>query len=89
MRRLTFTTRFKKDLKRQKRRGKKFDFLEHILDEISRSGDAPENCRPHNLSGNWDGHRECHIEPDWLLIYLVQEDEVIFYRTGTHSDLFK
>ncbi|MCD6535284.1 MAG: type II toxin-antitoxin system YafQ family toxin [Deltaproteobacteria bacterium] len=88
MRQPEFTNRFKKDLKRQQKRGKKPHKLEFIIDELCREGEAPKNCRPHNLSGDWVGYKECHIEPDWLLIYTVNEETVIFYRTGTHSDLF-
>ncbi|MEA3290792.1 MAG: type II toxin-antitoxin system YafQ family toxin [Pseudomonadota bacterium] len=88
MRQPVFTNRFKKDLKRQKRRGKQPHKLEYIVSAICAAGDAPENCRPHSLAGNWSGYRECHIEPDWLLVYAVEEETVMFYRTGTHSDLF-
>jgi mRNA interferase YafQ len=88
MRKPFYSTRFRRDLKRQKKRGKSRHKLEYIIQEICRSGDAPEECRPHNLSGNWAGYRECHIEPDWLLIYTVTDEDVTFYRSGTHSDLF-
>ena len=88
MRQPEFTNRFKKDIKRQKKRGKKFGKLEQIIAEICETGTAPTQCRPHNLIGNWSGYTECHIEPDWLLIYTVQVETVTFYRTGTHSDLF-
>jgi mRNA interferase YafQ len=88
MRQPQFTNRFKKDLKRQKKLGKTPHKLEHIIHAICVSGDAPQDCRPHILSGNWSGYWECHIEPDWLLIYSVEEETATFYRTGTHSDLF-
>ena len=88
MRQPEFTNRFKKDLKRQKKRGKKPGKLEQIINEICEAGTAPAQCRPHNLIGTWNGYAECHIEPDWLLIYTVQAETVTFYRTGTHSDLF-
>ena len=88
MRKPVFTNKFKKDLKRQKKRGKKPHELERIINEICEKGEAPRNCRPHNLSGNWSNYTECHIEPDWLLIYTVEEETATFYRTGTHSDLF-
>ena len=83
-----FTNRFKKDLKRQKKRGKKPLKIEQIIAEICETGTAPTQCRPHKLSGNWSGYAECHIEPDWLLIYSVQANTVTFFRTGTHADLF-
>ncbi len=84
-----FTTRFKKDIKRQKKRGKKREALEIVLEHICATGDAPMTCRPHNLVGNWMGYRECHIEADWLLIFTVEDETVTFHRTGTHSDLFR
>ena len=83
-----YTTRFKKDLKRQKKRGKKLNILKHIIKTICNDGEAPQSCRPHNLIRNWSGYKECHIESDWLLIYTVEKNIVTFYRTGTHSDLF-
>jgi mRNA interferase YafQ len=88
MRQPVFTNKFKKDLKRQKKRGKKPDSLESVIDAICRTGEAPIRCRQHKLSGNWSNYLECHIEPDWLLIYTVEEETATFYRTGTHSDLF-
>jgi mRNA interferase YafQ len=88
MRKPQFTNRFKKDLKKQKKRGKHPHKLEFIINTICETGDAPSDCRPHNLSGDWSGYRECHIQPDWLLIYTVDDETVTFYRTGTHSDLF-
>lgn len=88
MKRPLYTTKFSKDLKRQQKRGKDTEKLKTIVAHICEHGDASEKCRPHNLSGNWNGYRECHIGPDWLLIYTVDETSVIFHRTGTHSDLF-
>ena len=84
-----FTTRFKRDVKRQNKRNKPLEKLAQLIDEICENGDAPEEFRPHNLSGNWSGYRECHLEPDWLVIFIVQPEVVTFYRTGTHSDLFR
>ncbi len=75
-------------MKRQKKLGKSKEKLQVIMEAICCDGDAPEECSPHNLSGNWANYRECHIEPDWLLIYTIEEKYIIFYRTGTHSDLF-
>ena len=89
MRKAFLTKAFKKDLKRQKKRGKSREKLKNVMDAICRDGDAPKQYSPHNLVGNFLNHRECHIEPDWLLIYLVEEQHVIFHRTGTHSDLFR
>lgn len=83
-----FTTSFKKDIKRQKKRGKSKEKLQTIVEMICRDGDPPEKYRPHDLVGNWVNYRECHIEPDWLLIYVVEAEYVVFNRTGTHADLF-
>ncbi len=83
------TTRFRKDVKRQKKRGKEREKLEALIGHICEHGDAPKGTRPHNLVGDWNGYRECHIEPDWLLIFTVEAETVTFHRTGTHSDLFR
>jgi len=84
-----FTSKFRKDVKRLDRRGKRLSKLSDLIDFLKGHGDAPEYCRPHNLSGDWDGYRECHIEPDWLAVYTVEQETVTFHRTGTHSDLFR
>ena len=89
MRQPYFTNKFKKDVKRQDKRGKSLSKLSDLIDHICAHGDARESNRPHNLAGDWMGYRECHIEPDWLLIFTVEEEAVTFYRTGTHSDLFR
>jgi len=82
------TSRFKKDLRLMNRRGKDLDKLEKIVNLLARDESlAPEN-RDHNLRGNRIDDKECHIEPDWLLIYRKVDDELILYRTGGHSDLF-
>ena len=74
-----FTTQFKKDFKLAMKRGGKMDLLE----------DVPDKNKDHALTGNWVGHRECHILPDWLLVYRLEEDVLVLTltRTGTHSDL--
>lgn len=87
MRQPKLTASFKKDMRRQKRRGKSAEKLQHAMQYICCYGDAPERCRPHDLTGNWVGYRECHVAPDWLLVYQVREDIVVFYRTGTHADI--
>ena len=89
MREPIFLNRFKKDLKRQKKRGKHPDKLNAIIEYICKFGDAPPKSRPHNLLGEWSGYRECHIEGDWLIIFKASEKEALFYATGTHQDLFK
>jgi len=82
------TSQFKKDVRRMKKRGKDMGKLKEVLEKII-SGQALEpRYRDHALVGQYKGTRECHIEPDWLLIYELGYDEVVLIRTGTHADLF-
>lgn len=87
---IRMSTTFKKDLKLAKRRGANIAELIFVTNELANGNVLEEKYRDHALHGNWEGYRECHIEPDWLLIYSVNECELILYlmRTGTHSDLF-
>ncbi len=82
------TNRFKKDLKKVSKRGKNIDKLEFIVEKIQKGNNLDIRYRNHQLTGNWYPCSECHIEPDWLLIYQVKQTEVILIRTGSHSDLF-
>lgn len=82
------TNRFLKDLKRASMRGKHIDKLEGIVNLLQRSRPLPVKNKDHQLTGNWSGYRECHIESDWLLIYQTDEESLFLVRTGTHSDLF-
>ena len=86
-----YTGQFKRDLKLSKRRKKNMAALQKIMETIEQEKQLSPRLRDHVLTGNWVGHRELHIEPDWLLIYkqIPKENTVIFIRTGTHSDLFK
>jgi mRNA interferase YafQ len=84
-----YTRQFERDTKRVKKRGKNLDKLKIIICSIVAEEPLDSIHREHQLVGNWKGRRECHIESDWLLIYLNESDRVIFERTGTHSDLFK
>jgi mRNA interferase YafQ len=88
MRKVVQRTQFRNDLKRQKRRGKDVEELIAAVEVLVETGTLPEGYRPHRLTGEWTGVWECHIEPDWLLIYEVTATEVLLIRTGTHSDLF-
>jgi mRNA interferase YafQ len=88
MRQITQRTQFRNDLKRQKRRGKDVEELIAAVELLAETGTLPDGYRPHRLTGEWKGVWECHIEPDWLLIYEVTATEVLLIRTGTHSDLF-
>lgn len=84
------TSKFQKDLKRIQKRGYNIALLTDIIKKLAAGEELPEKNRDHNLSGNFAGCRECHITPDWLLIYEINNGELILYltRTGTHSDLF-
>lgn len=84
------STKFKKDLKLAIRRGYNISLLTEVVDKLSKGEPLPEKNKDHLLSGNYSGCRECHITPDWLLIYEISNKELILYltRTGTHSDLF-
>lgn len=82
------TNRFKRDLRLAAKRGKDLGKIETIIDLLQARKPLPEKNRGHNLSGDWHSHRECHIEPDWLLIYQISEDFLILERTGSHTELF-
>ncbi len=84
------TTQFKKDYKLIKRRGLNTDLLKEIITKPANGEVLDPKHKDHPLTGNWIGHRECHIQPDWLLIYRYEEDVLVLTltRTGTHSDLF-
>ena len=84
------SAKFQKDLKRIQKRGYDITLLKDVLNLLVNGKVLPIKYKDHNLSGNFKGCRECHITPDWLLIYEISDDELILYltRTGTHSDLF-
>lgn len=84
------TTKFQKDLKRAKKRGFDLSLLTEILKKLAGGETLPVKNKDHALSGNYAGCRECHVAPDWLLIYEVDGNSLILYliRTGSHSDLF-
>lgn len=81
---------FKKDFKRIIKRGYNIRLLEDVIEILASGQMLPEKYKDHNLTGNYYDCRECHITPDWLLIYKISNNELILYltRTGTHSDLF-
>lgn len=85
-----FTTQFRKDYKLAIKRGLKIELLEQIVALLAAGQSLPDKNKDHALAGNWVGHRECHILPDWLLVYRVEDDVLVLTltRTGTHSDLF-
>jgi len=91
MREIEFTTRFKRDYKREKAGvlGKKLDaLLQDVLDRLVADEALPTRCRDHALTGDWNDHRDCHIRPDLVLIYrLVGSDTLELVRIGSHSEL--
>lgn len=88
MKALRVSSVFKKDLKRIGRRAYSLSKLEAIVGRLRAGGALPPSAHPHPLKGAWKSYWDCHIEPDWLLIYRVTEEEVILARTGTHADIF-
>ena len=87
---IVLSNRFKKDLKLAAKRGYDLDLLDAVVTNLAVRRPLAEKYRDHELTGNYSGFRECHIHPDWLLVYRVEADELILFlsRTGTHSDLF-
>ena len=87
---IKYQAAFKKDYKRIVKRGYDMRLLEKVIELLANQKPLPEKNRDHQLSGAYAGCRECHITPDWLLIYEVADEELILYltRTGSHSDLF-
>ncbi|MDE6660938.1 MAG: type II toxin-antitoxin system YafQ family toxin [Anaeroplasmataceae bacterium] len=88
---IQFTTQFQKDIKKAKKQGKDLDKLFSIIEVLSKGETVPPKFKNHSLSGTYSGVRECHIEPDWLLIYTIKDELLILIlnRVGSHSDLFK
>ena len=84
------TTQFKHDFKLAMKRGLKIKLLEDVIAALAMGETLPEKNKDHALTGNWVGHRECHIQPDWLLVYRIEDNVLVLTlsRTGSHSDLF-
>ena len=91
MRTFSRTTQFKKDVKLADKRGRDLEKLKAVLELLIAGNPLPAEFKDHPLRGNFSGSRDCHIEPDWVLIYTLTEEDthVRFERTGTHSDLFR
>lgn len=83
------TSQFKRDVKKAVRKGLETDLLKAVILALANGEKLPEKNKDHALTGNWKGYRECHIQPDWLLVYKIYEDKLILSltRTGSHSDL--
>lgn len=90
MLRIVPSNKFKKDLKLAVKRGYDIKLLENVVNRLANEEPLEPKYKDHTLSGDYSGFRECHITPDWLLIYKVINDELVLFlsRTGTHSDLF-
>lgn len=88
MLKLNLTTQFKRDLKLCKKRNYNISMLNAIVNTLRIPEALPPKNKDHTLKGDYVGRRECHISPDWLLIYRINGDELYLDRTGTHSDLF-
>lgn len=87
---IEMSTRFRKDYKLAKKRGYDMSLLKEVIDILASGETLPKAYLDHSLSGDYKGYRECHIQPDWLLIYRIEKDLLVLglTRTGTHSDLF-
>jgi mRNA interferase YafQ len=86
---LHYTTQFKKDYKRIGKQNKDLGKLRTVIKKLLTGQLSEPKYKDHQLSGNWKGHRDCHIEPDWILIYRITVDDLYLERTGSHSELFK
>ena len=91
MYKIVYTNRMKKDAKLMKKRGKDMQKLINVLSLLANGNSLPAQYKDHSLTGNLHDFRECHIEPDWLLMYQIYEDTLILSATatGTHADLFE
>ena len=83
-----YSTRFKRDFKLCVKRHWNMELLQQVIDTLKIPDTLPQKNLDHSLSGDYSGHRECHVAPDWLLIYRQDEEELLLYRTGTHADLY-
>lgn len=87
---VVFSNRFKRDLKLLAKRGLNLDLLDEVVSKLANMQPLNPNNKDHSLSGDYAGFRECHIQPDWLLVYRIDNEQLYLFlsRTGTHSDLF-
>jgi mRNA interferase YafQ len=84
----TYAKQFERDLKQMAKRGKDLEKIKAVVRLICDRMPLPERYGDHPLKGEWKGCRDCHVKPDWVLIYAIGKDKALFIRTGTHSDLF-
>ncbi len=85
----SYSKEFERDLKKMLKRGKKGHKIRTVIQKLISEEPLEPKYKDHKLVGNYKGRRECHVEPDWLLIYKTMAEEIIFERTGTHADLFE
>jgi len=86
---LLTTTAFEKDLRRAVKQGKDLDKLQNIVGLLLSQEPLPARCHPHPLRGDWTGHWDCHVEPDWVLLYKLTGRTLVLVRTGSHAELFE
>ncbi len=86
--RIRQSTKFRRDIKRLSKQGADLSKLETAIKALVAKEPLEEKYRDHPLTGNWGGYRDCHLQPDWLLIYRVADDELQLARTGSHAELF-
>ncbi len=86
---IIYTTSFKKDFKKVSKQGKNLPLIKEIISKLIRQIPLDKKHREHTLAGNYKDKKECHITPDWLLIYEIDGKNLILHRTGSHSELFK
>ncbi|MBO4716663.1 MAG: type II toxin-antitoxin system YafQ family toxin [Spirochaetales bacterium] len=88
--RVQWTSKFKKDYKLCESRGLDMNLIDKVIRTLAETGTLPKEYKDHKLTGQWEGFRECHIRPDWLLVYAIQNQvlTLTLVRTGSHSDLF-
>ena len=82
------SSQFKRDVKKAEQRGKRMDKLRALLHLLIQEQPLPQACLDHPLKGSWKGHRGAHIEPDWILVYRIDGNDLHLTRTGTHADLY-
>lgn len=83
------TSHFKRDIRRLRKRGKSLQKLTDVITELASGHSLESKDRDHALTGQWSGSRDCHIDPDWILIYRIDQHALYLERSGSHSDLFK
>ena len=86
---LHYTTQFKKDYKRIRRQKKDLEKLRAVIEKLVAGESLDPKYRDHQLFGKWNGHRDCHLEPDWILVYRITANDLYLERTGSHAELFK